>query len=226
MIRAAIFDVDGTLVDSNDLHARAWQDALRDFGHEVALADLRLQIGKGGDQLLPVFLDPEELAARGESLEKHRSQLFRERYLPQVQPFSRVRALFERLRADGIRTALASSAKFDEIEHHTRLLGIGDLLDAQTSSDDAERSKPYPDIFRAALDRLEGVDPPQAAVIGDTPYDAQAAGQLGVRVIGLLSGGFAEPALREAGCVEVYRDASDLLDRYGQSLLGRERQAA
>ena len=115
MIRAVIFDVDGTLVDSVDLHAKAWQDALRDYGYEVAFQDIRDQIGKGGDQLLPVFLSADELESKGAELEHHRGEILRQRYLSKIQAFPGVRALFQRLKQDGIQIVLASSAKADEL---------------------------------------------------------------------------------------------------------------
>ncbi|WP_424137959.1 HAD family hydrolase [Roseomonas chloroacetimidivorans] len=221
MIEAAVFDVDGTLIDSVDLHARAWQDAFRDFGHEFEFQAVRDQIGKGGDQLMPVFLSREELDARGKELEKHRVALMKERYLPEITGFPGVRELFQRIRQDGTRIVLASSAKADELQIYKKIAGIEDLVDEETSSDDAEKSKPHPDIFQAALSRLGGVDPSRAIVIGDTPYDAEAAAKAGLRTIGVLCGGFPEDWLREAGCVEIYKGPADLLARYDDSLLAR-----
>lgn len=219
MPKAVIFDVDGTLIDSVDLHARAWQDAFRDFGHEVAFDRVRGQIGKGGDQLMPVFLDPAELERIGEDLEQHRGRILKERYLSEVTAFPEVRELFERLRADGTRVVLASSAKGDELEKYKRLARIEDLIDGETSSDDAEKSKPHPDIFEAALRRLGDVRPEDAVVVGDTPYDAEAAGKAGLRTVGLLCGGFPERDLRTAGCVAIYGSPADLLARYEDSPL-------
>ena len=219
MPKAVIFDVDGTLIDSVDLHARAWQDAFRDFGHDVAFDEIRGQIGKGGDQLMPVFLDPAELDRKGEDLESHRGRILKERYLPQVVAFPKVRDLFERLRADGKRIVLASSAKGDELEKYKQLARIEDLIDGETSSDDAEKSKPHPDIFQAALKRLGDIRPEDAVVVGDTPYDAEAAGKAGLRTVGLLCGGFPEQSLRGAGCIAIYQDPADLLARYERSPL-------
>jgi HAD superfamily hydrolase (TIGR01549 family) len=219
MADAVIFDVDGTLVDSVALHAHAWVDAFRDFGHAVAFEDARRQIGKGGDQLLPVFLDRAEIEARGPALEEHRGKILKERYLPRIAPFPEVRALFERLIADGKRVALASSAKEDELAHYKRLAKIDDLVRVETSSDDAEKSKPHPDIFEAALARLGPTDPAAVVVVGDTPYDAEAAAKAGLRTVGLTCGGWSEAELREAGCVAVYRDPADLLARYAGSPL-------
>jgi HAD superfamily hydrolase (TIGR01509 family) len=225
MLKAVIFDIDGTLVDSVDFHARAWQETFRRYGREVPFEAVRHQIGKGGDQLMPVFLPEDEIAERGEEIETFRKELFRREYLPSVQAFPAVRDLFERLRHDGKRIALASSAKGDELERYQTVAGIADLIEVATSSDDAERSKPHPDIFRAALQRLGHVRPAEVLVIGDTPYDAEAAGRAGLRTIGVLCGGFPEDELRAAGCVAVYRDPQDLLDRYDVSPL-RETPAA
>lgn len=219
MPKAVIFDVDGTLIDSNDQHASAWQDAFRDFGHVFDAATIRAQIGKGGDQLMPVFLSRDEIEARGEDLEAHRAGILKERYLPAIKGFPDVPALMRRLLDDGRAIALASSAKGDELQVYKRIAGIEDLVGTETSSDDADQSKPHPDIFEAALERLGNPSPGDAVVVGDTPYDAQAAAKVGLRTIGLLCGGWSEDALREAGCIAVYQDPADLLRRYDGSPL-------
>jgi HAD superfamily hydrolase (TIGR01509 family) len=221
MMKAVIFDIDGTLIDSVDLHARAWQEAFRHFGREIPFAEVRHQIGKGGDQLLPVFFTKEELAEFGAELEKYRGDLFKREYLPRVRPFPKVRELFERIRADGKQIALASSAKEDELKVYKKIAHISDLVAEQTSADDAEKSKPYPDIFQAALAQLDDVTPVEAIVVGDTPYDAEAAGKAGLRTIGVLCGGFPEAELRAAGCIRIYRDPADLLARYDESPLAQ-----
>ena len=220
-IKAVIFDIDGTLLDSVDLHARAWSEAFAHFGIEVAQADARRQIGKGGDELLKVFLDEERIAREGETIEAYRSDLFKREYLSLVKPFPGVRALFERVRAEGQTIALASSGKASEVEHYQSILGIGDLVGVATSSDDAERSKPHPDIFQAALGKLTGIAAVEAVVVGDTPYDAEAAGKAGLSTVGVLCGGFPEAELSSAGCMAIYRDAQDLLDGYANSPLAR-----
>ena len=222
MIKAVIFDVDGTLVDSNDLHVMAWQEAFRGCGKEVNYEELHEQMGKGGDQLMPVFCSGEELDRFGEELERSRTELFTRDYLPHVKPFPKVRELFERIEADGLFIALASSATEEELERHKKTLEIEDLLEAATSADDAERSKPHPDIFQAALAGLRGLKPEEAVVVGDTPYDAVAAGKAGMQAVGLLSGGFTEKELRAAGAVEIYEDVADLLERYDASLLAAD----
>ena len=219
MPTAVIFDVDGTLIDSVPQHAKAWQDALRDFGHDIPFEDLRRQIGKGGDLLMPVFLSEDEIAEKGEALEKYRSQILTDRYLPTIKGLPEVRALVERLLADGKQLALASSAKGDELQTYKKIADIEDLIKMETSSDDAEESKPNPDIFEAALKRLDGIKAADAIVVGDTPYDAEAASKAGVRTIGLLSGGWTAEELKQAGCIATYRDPADLLAKYDSSPL-------
>lgn len=219
MPKAAIFDVDGTLVDSVDQHAKAWHAAFHEFGHDIPIVAIRNQIGKGGDQLMPVFLKPQELQAQAAGIDKFRARIMKERYRKTVTAFANVRALFERLRHDGIRVVLASSAKAEDLSFYKDLADIADLVDAETSSDDADKSKPHPDIFRAALERISDVTPADAVVIGDSPYDAEAAARAGIRTIGVLSGGFSETVLRRAGCVAIFADVADLLINYGRSPL-------
>jgi len=217
---AVIFDVDGTLLDSVDLHAQAWVDAFRHFGHDVPFPAVRRQIGKGGDHLLAALLPAGEIETKGKDLEAYRGQLFKQRYLPEVRAFPNVRELFKRMAADGIVVALGTSAKDDELEAYKRIANIGDLLAAETSSDDAESSKPDPDIFEAALKKLNK-SPSEVIVVGDTPYDAEAALKAGMRCIGLLCGGWAEAELRRGGFSEVYKDPTDLLAHYARSGLER-----
>jgi HAD superfamily hydrolase (TIGR01509 family) len=222
--RAVIFDIDGTLVDSVDLHARAWQEAFRKFGREVEFERVRQQIGKGGDQLMPVFFSPEELDKFGTEMEKYRGELFKRAFLPHVRPFPRVRDLFERIERDGKRIALASSAKEDELKVYKDLAHITDLVEEETSKDDVARSKPHPDIFAAALARLGDVSPSETIVVGDSPYDAEAAVKLNLKTIGVLCGGFPETELRAAGSIAIFNDPADLLARYEQSPLSRSWQ--
>lgn len=219
MVKAVIFDVDGTLIDSVDLHARAWQDAFGEFGHAIDLATIRGQIGKGGDQLMPVFLSKDEEHAIADKLEERRAAILQERYLDKIQAFPLVRDLFQRILNDGKQIVLASSAKGDELQTYKTLAKIDDLLDAETSSDDADKSKPHPDIFQAALAKLEGVDAADAIVIGDTPYDAEAAEKAGLRTIGVRCGGWSDDKLKDAGCIAVYSDPADLLAHYDVSPL-------
>jgi HAD superfamily hydrolase (TIGR01549 family) len=186
MTEAVIFDIDGTLLDSVDLHAQSWQAAFERFGKPVSFAEVRRQIGKGADQLMPVFLSKQELADFGAQLDKYRSELFKRDFLPRVRAFPKVRELFQCIRGDNKRIVLASSAKGDDLKTYKKLAGIDDLVESETSSEDAERSKPYPDIFTAALAELGDVTPDHAIVVGDTPYDAEAARKTDLSTIGLL----------------------------------------
>jgi HAD superfamily hydrolase (TIGR01509 family) len=218
MIRGAIFDLDGTLVDSNEFHVVAWRETFRHFGKEIPLERLREQVGKGGDQYLPVFLDKREMRELGEKADKFHGDVFKKKYLSQVKPFPRVRELFKRLRADGKKIALASSGKDAEVRHYQKLLGIEKLVDCMTTSDHVVHSKPYADVFIAALNLL-GLTASEAIAIGDTPYDVEAAKKIELPVIGVLCGGFSEEMLRDEGAVAIYRDPADLLENYYRSPL-------
>jgi len=218
VIRAVIFDLDGTLVDSNEFHVLAWQETLRHFGKEIPIERLREQVGKGGDQYLPVFLDEREIRDFGEQADKFHGEVFKKKYLSQVKPFPKVRELFERLRAEGKKIALASSGKDAEVRHYEKLLGIERLVDCMTTSDHVVHSKPYADVFIAALNQLK-LPANEAIAIGDTPYDVEAAKKIELRVIGVLCGGFSEEMLRDEGAAAIYRDPADLLEHYYQSPL-------
>jgi len=141
--------------------------------------------------------------------------------MPQARPFPEVRELFERIREDGKRLALASSAPEEELQYYKKLCNIADLLEEETSADDAERSKPEPDIFVAAIQKLGDVDPQECIVVGDSPYDAIGAGRAGMQTVGLLSGGFSNESLVGAGCIEIYRDAAQLLTAYDSSAIAK-----
>jgi HAD superfamily hydrolase (TIGR01549 family) len=218
--KAAIFDLDGTLIDSVDLHALAWHEAMVRFGHDVSFEQARSQIGKGGDKLIPEFLSGDEQRDHGKELEEWRGNRFKTEYLPLVRPFSAVPDLLRRVRNAGLRIAIGSSAKKDELDKYLDIARIADLVDMTTSSEDAEQSKPAPDIFESVLKKL-GIEGGDAVAIGDTPYDAAAAGKAKIVTIGVLCGGFTEASLRQAGCVEVYPGPAALLARFGDSLLAR-----
>ncbi len=213
---AFIFDLDGTLVDSNELHVASWDAAFRHFGKEFSLEQLLAQIGKGSDKYLPEFLTPDEIKRFGKELDSYRSDLFKKEYLPRVEGFPQVHELFQRIRDDGKQIVLATSGKKSEAGHYTELLRIDDLIAGQTTADDADESKPTPDIFTAALEKLDGVKASGALVIGDTRFDMEAAAKAGLRAIALTCGGSDEETLRAAGALAVYRDPADLLAHYDQ----------
>jgi HAD superfamily hydrolase (TIGR01549 family) len=219
MVEAVIFDIDGTIVDSVDLHARAWQAAFAKFGKEISLQKIRRQIGKGTDQLLPALLSSQAVDEYGKELDDYRAELFKREYLPRVKPFPKVRELFQRIKQDNKQIALASSAKADELDIYIKITRVEDLIESETSSRDALESKPYPDIFEAALQQLPRIGLDKVIVVGDTPYDAEAAAGANLQTVGLLCGGWKEPALRRAGCIAVYKNPADLLAHYRESPL-------
>ena len=217
-LRGVLLDIDGTLVDSNDAHARAWVAALAERGVHVALAAVRPLIGMGGDKLLPAAADIDPESPLGREVAERRSEIFLERYLPTVAPFPEARALLERMRADGLTLVAASSARADELRALLDVAGARGLLAAATSADDAARSKPDPDIVEEAA-RRSGHQPSELVMLGDTPYDVEAAGRAGVRVIAFRCGGSRDDALR--GAAAIYDGPADLLARYDDSLLAR-----
>jgi phosphoglycolate phosphatase-like HAD superfamily hydrolase len=187
-VLAAIFDVDGTLVDSNDAHAAAWVDVLHDFGIDRPRADVRPLIGMGGDKLLAQLTGIDAKSERGREIAARRGERFRDVYLDTLTAFPGTRALFERLARDGVRLAIASSAQEAELEPLLRVAGVLDLVEREASGDDVQASKPDPDIVRASLERL-GVTPEVAVMVGDTPYDVEAASHAGVGAIAFRCGG-------------------------------------
>ena len=215
--RAVLFDVDGTLVDTNELHAVAWREAFRHFGHDFPLEALHQQIGKGGDNLIPTLLPDIDEEGR-EAIDTFRGELFKRDYLPSAVPFPGVRALFERLTQDEIRIVLASSASEAEVHFHLDLIGAEDLVAGFTSADDVASSKPCPDIFEAALGKVAPIPAEAVVVVGDSPWDIKAARRAGLRAVGFLSGGFAEAELRAEGAVACYEGPRHLLAEYGRSL--------
>lgn len=222
MAKAVLFDVDGTLIDSNDLHAAAWQEAFRHYGVEIEYERVRSQIGKGGDNLIPSLLPKELAETKQEEIEDYRSELFQRCYLPRAVPFPGVRELFERLTEDNVKIVLASSAKAKEVNYHLGIIGAADLVHATTSADDVENSKPDPDIFQAAWRKVAPLPAEEVVVVGDTPWDVKAACKAGLKTIGVRSGGFADADLVEAGAAEVYDGPEDLLRNYEGSLLANE----
>jgi HAD superfamily hydrolase (TIGR01509 family) len=155
-----------------------------------------------------------------EPLKEFRKFIFQTEYLPRVEPIPRVREFLLRLKRAGIRLALASSAGKQDLLSYKKIAGIEDLIDEESSADDAQRSKPHPDIFEATLERLR-LKPAEVLALGDTPYDAEAAGKAGVWTIGVTTGGWSREDLLAAGCIEVYRNVGELLDRFEESALVR-----
>ena len=215
-MRAVLFDLDGTLVDSNEAHADVWAQVFAEAGVDVSRDAIRGQIGKGGDLLVPTLAPDLDEAAQEKLAERH-GEIFKADHLAAVRPFPDAAALVAHVHARGLKVVLASSASRDELDHYVGLLGIADLVDASTTADDVETSKPAPDIFGVALDKLAGVDPADAVVVGDTPYDVEAAAKAGMRAVAVRSGGFDDAAL--SGAVAIHDDVADLLARFDDGVL-------
>ncbi|MDB5337051.1 MAG: ppaX 1 [Planctomycetaceae bacterium] len=214
--RAVLLDVDGTLIDSNDAHAHAWVAALLETGIEVDFSTVRRLIGMGGDKLLPKIAQIEAESGRGKAISQRRGEIFQTQHLPHIRPFPGVNTLLRRMRQHGLELGVASSAKGEELDSLLHLFGGEEFIEVKTSSDDAENSKPDPDIVQAALGRL-GQTAENVILLGDTPYDVRAGLKAGVRVIALRCGGWSDADLR--GAVQIYDDPADLLSHFEESLL-------
>ncbi|MGF1589084.1 MAG: HAD family hydrolase [Pleurocapsa sp.] len=218
MIKAIIFDLDGTLVDSVDYHTEAWVKAFAQYGYDFPFEKLRQQIGKGSTYIIEDLLSTAEAKNLESDIAQYRKQYYQDNLLAKVQPFPQVKQLFERLKADDIKIVLASSARKETVVHYQKLLEIENLIDGVTTTDDVEHSKPEPDIFKSAFEKLPDQSTEEVMVVGDSPYDAIAANQISLTTIGVLCGGFTAQTLTEAGCVAIYQDPSDLLANYPQFL--------
>jgi HAD superfamily hydrolase (TIGR01509 family) len=209
-IRSILFDIDGTLVDSNEFHVLAWQRAFEASGFTLSPDLIRQQIGKGADMLIPALLPhvDERLLTQ---IAEHHDRTFRADYLPKVQPFEHAAALVRAVADRGCAVVLASSSNRDDVDHYIDLLGIRSLLAGATTADDVAHSKPAGDIFAAAMKRLANPRPSATVVVGDTPYDVIAAAKCRLGTIALRSGGFSEEQLRSAGALAVYEGVGDLL---------------
>jgi len=190
LLKGIIFDIDGTLVDSNDAHAQSWVDTFAEAGYDVPFDAVRPLIGMGADKLLPKTIGIGHDSAEGKKLIKRRSEIFRERYLPRLRPLKGSRELVLRVRSDGLKAIVATSAKDKELKG---------LLKAIEESD---------------------IEPEHLIMIGDTPYDIEAATKARVRTIGFRSGGWTDEGLK--GALEIYDGPADLLAHYDSSLIGRE----
>ena len=203
-----LFDVDGTLVDSNAAHADAWTQALIEHGIEARLSDVRPLIGMGGDKLLPSIAHVEDSSPLGEALAKRKKELFKAA-LPGLQPTNGARSLLEYLRDHNIDRVVATSAGDQEMRAILQQAGLADLFSAHTTKDDAEESKPDPDIVLAALARSDA-RPEFTVMVGDTPYDIEAARRAGIAAIALRCGGYWTDA-DLAGAIHIYDDPAALL---------------
>lgn len=215
-VKAVLFDIDGTLVDSNDFHVAAWQEVFRGIGATFDDQTVHNQIGKGADMLVPTLL-PDLDEAEHQKLGSAQGAIFKDRFIDRVRPFPGAHDLLARVRDDGIRVVLASSASAEQRDHYVDLLDARVLISKTTTADDVENTKPAPDIFAVALGKLDGVSADEVLVIGDTPYDIEAARKSGIATIAVRSGKFTDQALRAAGAIKLYDDVAALLNDYDAS---------
>lgn len=215
-IQGVLFDVDGTLIDSNDAHAYAWVEALAEQGHQVPFEQVRRLIGMGGDKLLPTVTGLEKDSPQGKQISERRGQIFRRSYLPTLRPFPGTRQLLQRLREAGYKLAIATSAQPSELEDLLKVAKITEFFQEESSSGDTSQSKPDPDIIQIALKKT-GLEPAAALMIGDTPYDIEAAEKAGVKVLAFRCGGWQDSDL--SGAIAIYTDPSDLLNNIDTSPL-------
>ena len=224
MTKAVLFDIDGTLIDSNDAHARAWVAALAEAGHEVPFERVRPLIGMGGDRVLPALVPGlSDDTEPGKTITKRRLEIFKERELAGLRPTNGARELLEAVRERGARVVMATSAKKAELDDLLAVGNFGPLVDVASTSDDAEESKPAPDIVTAAL-KKGGVEAPDAVMVGDTKYDIEAAHKAGVACVGLLCGGNPRETLREAEAA--YSDPAELAGALGRPPFAFSRAAS
>jgi phosphoglycolate phosphatase-like HAD superfamily hydrolase len=216
---AALLDVDGTLIDSNDAHSRAWVDVGREFGLPIHFEDVRPLIGMGSDKVLPKLTGLELESPEGERLAKRHGEIYRDRYLPRLRVFHGTHALLERMAEAGLTLVIATSAGQEDLRAMLEHAKLERLIDDHTSSAEVDASKPDPDVVQAAL-RKAGVGPDRAVFLGDTPYDIEAATRAGVKCVALRCGGWwSDDELQ--GAESIYDDPADLLERWPSSAFGR-----
>jgi HAD superfamily hydrolase (TIGR01509 family) len=203
----AILDVDGTLVDTNYHHAIAWHRALHAHGHRVQMWKVHRHIGMGGDQILDALIGEEAASADGEAIRDAESEAYGE-LIAEVEPMDGARELIAKLREEGNAVILASSAKQEEVDHYLDLLDARELVDGWTTSADVEATKPEPDLVRAALEKAGNGDP--SVMVGDSVWDVEAAKRAGLPTLAVLTGGFSEAELREAGAAQVVESIGEL----------------
>jgi HAD superfamily hydrolase (TIGR01509 family) len=212
----AILDIDGTLVDTNYHHTVAWARAFRQHGIVVPLWQIHRHMGMGGDQLVASLTDDATEEEKGDDIRTAEKALYLV-FIEEVEPMEGARGLIEDLKGNGHSVVLASSAKEDEVEHYLDLLDARELADDWTTSADVENTKPQPDLVQAALDKADEKD---AVMIGDTPWDIEAAKRAGVETIAVLTGGFSREELEEAGAALVFESVAELRERLAETSLG------
>lgn len=215
-VEAALLDVDGTLIDSNYQHAISWYRAFRQHGFVLPMWRIHRAVGMGGDQLVPALVGDDVDRERGDDIRETRDGLYQE-LIGEVEPLDGGHDLIATLKERGLKVVLASSSPQDELEHYLELLDARDLADAWTTKEDVDATKPAPDLVRAAIDKA-GTD--SAVMVGDTRWDIEAAAKAGLETVCLITGGWSEQELRDAGAVAVFESVDDLRSRLDETLLG------
>ncbi len=210
-LAGVLLDIDGTLIDSNDANARAWMEALLTHGLEINYLQIREAVGMGGDNFLPKVAHIQSGSPQGKAISKTRGEILKQKYLPTLRAFPQTKELLTRLHQEGLKLVVATSAKADEAKPLLELTGAAHLIDVIATTEDAENSKPDPDILQAAL-KKSGLAPDAVVMLGDTPYDVQAAQKAGVASIGVRCGGWSAPDLK--GAKAVFNDPADLLAHF------------
>ena len=214
--KAVFLDIDGTLIDSNDAHAQSWKEVLDAAGISVDFKEIRSRIGKGGDKLLPEVTGIEPHSDRYKEISAARSKIFKEKYLPHLKPFPKVRELLQKLRDQGLKLVAVTSAKKDKLDPLLEKAGVKDLIRVKVTSDDVKNSKPDPDLVECALEVLK-LSPSEVIMLGDTPYDIEAAEKAGVKTIAFRAGGWKDTDLKNA--IAIYQDPEVLLENLDSSVL-------
>jgi HAD superfamily hydrolase (TIGR01509 family) len=213
---AALLDVDGTLIDTNYQHALAWYRAFR--AHDIVLPVWRIHraVGMGGDQLVPALAGDEVDEEQGDAIRDTRDRIYKGELIDEVAPLAGAHDLIVALKEGGVRVVLASSSPEDEIERYLDLLDAREIVEAWTTKDDVDATKPAPDLVVAALEKAGARD---AVMVGDTPWDIESARKAGVETVCVITGGWSEQELRDAGAVAVFESAEELCKRLGETPL-------
>ena len=211
-----MLDVDGTLIDSNYHHALAWYRAFRKHDIVLPLWRIHRAVGMGGDQLVPALVGPKLDEAQGDDIRAARDEIYTGGLMEEVAPLEGAHALIAELKDRGLRVVLASSSPEDELERYLDLLDARELADAWTTKDDVKATKPEPDLILAALEKAQTES---AVLVGDTPWDVEAASKAGVETLCVITGGWSKQELREAGAIAVFESVDELRQRLDETPL-------
>ena len=215
-VEAALLDVDGTLIDSNYHHALAWYRAFRHHDIVLPLWRIHRAIGMGGEQLVPALVGPKLDEEQGDDIRAARDEIYTGGLMDEVAPLEGAHELIAELKDRGLRVVLASSSPRDELGRYLDLLDARELADAWTTKDDVEATKPEPDLILAALEKAKAGS---AVMVGDTPWDVEAASKAGVETLCVITGGWSKQELREAGAIAVFESVDELRQRLDETPL-------